>query len=248
MTRPLIGICTDHVRHFPAPGRDRSYLKLYPEYCHSVIRGGGTPLVLPIVPEVDSIRPLLDLLHGVMLIGSDDYPAEWFGGAALPTDVPVTPQRAAFDREFVRLLYEETDLPVLAICGGMQLTAIYSGGRLIQDLPREPVEHRAGTDGFRTHALRIKPGSALANALGVLEIEVNSLHHQGVESVGEALRVSARAPDGLIEALEFKNHAFRVGVQWHPERMQDDRNMDRLFAAFVAQARAGAETVAQGRA
>ena len=243
MTKPLIGICTDHVRHFPVPGRDRSYLKLYPQYCNAIIAAGGTPLVLPIVPDVNDIKPLLSLVQGVMLIGSDDYPAEWFGGTTLPTDVPVTPERAAFDREFVRVLYDDTDLPVFAICGGMQLTAIFSGGKLIQDLPATPLEHRAGKDGFRSHKITLTPGSLFERAIGLSEIEVNSLHHQAVESVGERLQVSARAPDGVIEAIEFKDHPFRAGVQWHPERMEDP-NMGKLFAAFVAEARARLNVVA----
>ena len=243
MTKPLIGICTDHVRHFPSPDRDRSYLKLYPQYCNSIIEAGGTPLVIPIVPSVDDIRPLLSLVEGVMLIGSDDYPAEWFGGETLPTDVPVTHERAKFDRELVKLLYDETDLPVFGICGGMQLTAIFSGGRIIQDLPAEPLEHRAGKDGFRRHEISVEPGSVLENALGLSRLEVNSLHHQAVESVGERLRISARASDGVVEAIEFKDHPFRVGVQWHPERM-DDQNMRKLFQAFVTEAGKGLNVVA----
>ncbi|MBZ0137918.1 MAG: gamma-glutamyl-gamma-aminobutyrate hydrolase family protein [Planctomycetes bacterium] len=243
MTKPLIGICTDHVRHFPSPDRDRSYLKLYPQYCNAIIAGGGTPLVIPIVPDVQDIKPLLGLVQGVMLVGSDDYPAEWFGGKTLPTDVPVTPERATFDRAFVQVLYDETELPVFAICGGMQLTAIFSGGTLIQDLPSQPLEHRAGKDGFRKHTVSIEAGSVLERVFGASEVEVNSLHHQAVESVGERLIVSARAPDGVIEAIEFKDHPFRIGVQWHPERM-DDSNMRKLFAAFVAEARKGLNVVA----
>lgn len=243
MTKPLIGICTDHVRHFPSPDRDRSYLKLYPQYCNAIIAAGGTPLVIPIVPNVDSIRPLLGLVQGVMLIGSDDYPAEWFGGETLPTDVPVTPERAEFDRALAQVLYDETELPVFAICGGMQLTAIFSGGKIIQDLPNEPLEHRSGKDGFRKHSVKFESGSVFERAIGRREIEVNSLHHQAVESVGERLSISARAPDGVIEAIEFNDHPFRVGVQWHPERM-DDQNMRKLFEAFVAEARKGLNVVA----
>ncbi len=240
MSKPLIGICTDHVRHFPAPDRDRSYLKLYPQYCQAVITAGGTPLVIPIVQHIDDIRPLLKLVRGVVTIGADDYPSTWYGKPVLPTDKPVTAERAAFDREFVRVLYDETELPVLAVCGGMQLAAIFSGGALIQDLPHEPVVHRAGLEGESRHTIEVEQGTVLANALGVTKLEVNSLHHQAVESVGPRLRITAHAPDGVAEALEFTDHPFRVGVQWHPERMQGDTHMQKLFAAFVAAARATA--------
>lgn len=239
MTRPLIGICTDHVRHFPAPDRDRSYLKLYPQYCTAVIAAGGTPLVMPIVPEVDDIRPLLALVQGVIMIGADDYPSEWYGRPTAATDVPVTPQRAAFDRDFAHMLYNETDLPVLGICGGMQLATILTGGTLIQDLPQGgAIEHRAGKDGYRSHFIDIDPDSVLAAALGTTRLEVNSLHHQAAESVGDRLRISARAEDGVIEGIEFRDHPFRIGVQWHPERMIGNPHMQRMFEAFTAAARA----------
>jgi putative glutamine amidotransferase len=234
MTRPLIGITTDHVRHFPRPGLDRSYLKLYPQYCAAVIAAGGTPLVIPVLPRAEDVQPLLALARGVILVGGDDYPAAWFGKEPLATDVPLTPERAAFDRHFAHLLYEGTDLPVLGVCGGMQLTALWSGGSLIQHLG-EGV-HRDGKDGFARHAVKIEPGSRFGDALGTTEIEVNSQHHQAVESMAGPLRVSARSPDGVIEAMEFADHRFRIGVQWHPERMPDSPVMQRLFKAFIGAA------------
>lgn len=234
MTKPLIGISVDHVRYFPSPERDRSYLKFYPQYCDAVIAAGGVPVIIPIVPNIADVRPLIDLVQGVVIVGGDDYPSEWFGQRPLSTDNPVTPERANFDRDFVNLLYGETDLPVLGVCGGMQLTAIWSGGSLIQDLPAKgPIIHRAGPDGYRNHDIDIVPDSVFARAVGATNIRVNSLHHQSVKSVKDPVVVSARAPDGVIEAIEFRDHPFRVGVQWHPERMTGDKPMQALFRAFV---------------
>jgi putative glutamine amidotransferase len=233
MTRPLIAVCTDHVAHFPSPDRDRSYLKLYPEYCHSVHNAGGTPMPLPIMPELDDVMPLLELAAGVVLIGADDYPAEWFNAKPQPTDVPVTPQRAKFDRVLIQWLLDESHLPVLGICGGMQLMAIHSGGRMIQDLPTDgEIIHRSGPDGYRRHDIDIEPDSHLARMFGATRMEVNSLHHQGVETPGEGWRVSARAPDGLIEAIEQPGDPLRIGVQWHPERMTQ-AEMAPLFEGFI---------------
>ena len=236
MRKPLIGITTDHVRHFPQPDRDRSYLKLYPQYCTAVIAAGGTPVVIPVVPNAEEIRPLLELVQGVIIVGGDDYPAEWYGKQTIATDVPVTPQRASFDRAFAKMLYEETDLPVLGVCGGMQLTAIWAGGKLIQHLG-EGV-HRDGKEGFTRHKVEVEAGSAFAKALGATSIEVNSQHHQAVESVAGPLKVCAKAPDGVIEALEFTDHPFRIGIQWHPERMPDNPQMQNLFKALIAAAAA----------
>ncbi len=240
MSTPLIGICMDHVRHFPAPDRDRSYLKLYPQYCHAVLAAGGTPLLLPVVPDVAALRPLLGLVSGVMLVGSDDYPAEWFDKTTLPTDTPVTPERAKFDREFIRVLLEETSLPVLGVCGGMQLMAIHAGGALIQDLPRGGgIEHRQPATGVGHHDIEIEPDTIFAGIFGE-RTRVNTMHHQAVERVGLNQRVSACAPDGVIEALEHTDHAFRIGVQWHPERMLDDNRSLALFRAFIGASQSSA--------
>ncbi len=240
MSKPFIGICMDHVRHFPVAERDRSYLKLYPEYVKAVLAAGGTPVLLPIVPDVHALRPLLALVSGVMLVGSDDYPAEWFGKKTLPTDTPVTPERAVFDREFIRVLLDETSLPVLGVCGGMQLMAIHAGGALNQDLPRGgAVEHRNPPTGEGFHEIEVERDSTLFGVLGA-RVRVNTMHHQAVERVGKGQRVSARAPDGVIEALEHTDHPFRLGVQWHPERMPNDAGAAGLFRAFMQAAQPSA--------
>jgi putative glutamine amidotransferase len=233
MAKPLIGITMDHVRHFPTPDLDRSYLKLYPHYCRAVITAGGTPVAIPVVAEASDVKPLLDLVQGVILVGGDDYPADWYGKKPLPTDAALTPERAKFDREFVALVYD-TELPVLGVCGGMQLTAIWAGGTLVQHLGENV--HRNGKEAFTRHEVIVEPNSRFARIMGATRFEVNSQHHQAVEKVAGPLRVSAHAPDGVIEAMEFTDHPFRIGVQWHPERMPDDPRMQRLYREFVAAA------------
>jgi putative glutamine amidotransferase len=233
--KPVIGICTDHVSQVVNPTFDRSYLKLYPQYVDSVVRAGGTPLVIPIVPDTESVRPLLGLVQGVVLIGSDDYPSQWYGKKPLPTDESCTPERATFDRAFIRMLYEETTLPVFAICGGMQLTVIHTGGTLVQHLPDvTQLEHRRGPDFYRYHDIDVVPGSVLHRALGVDRMNVITVHHQAPETVKLPLKVTARATDGVIEGVEFSDHKFRVGVQWHPERMPESEPTQRLWKAFIA--------------
>jgi putative glutamine amidotransferase len=231
--KPLIGITMDHVRHFPKPGLDRSYLKLYPQYCKAVVAAGGTPLVIPILPEVTDVAPLLQIVQGVILVGGDDYPAEWYGKKPLPTDCALTPERAAFDLEFAKLVYA-TDLPVLGVCGGMQLTAIWAGGTLVQHLG-EGV-HRDGKDAFTQHEVTLDPDSKFARLLGTTRFTVNSQHHQAVERIAGPLRAVGHAHDGVIEVMEFTDHPFRIGVQWHPERMPDDPLMQKLYRALVASA------------
>lgn len=234
MSKPIIAICTDHVTHFPVPGRDRSYLKLYPQYAQAVLAGGGTPMVLPMLDDVNELRPLLEVARGVMLVGADDYPAEWYGKATAPTDGPVTPVRAAFDRAFIRLLMDETDLPVFGVCGGMQLMTIHAGGTLVQDLPSVGKQGHKEPDQPQAHEISIT-GGVFAEVFGK-STTVNSMHHQAVEKPGRNQQVTATAPDGVAEAMQHTDHRFRIGVQWHPERMLHEPGMVRLFQAFVAEA------------
>jgi putative glutamine amidotransferase len=188
------------------------------------------------LPDINELRPLLELVSGVVLIGADDYPAEWYGKTAVPTDQPLTPERAAFDRAFIRLLIDETDLPVLGVCGGMQLMAIHAGGALIQDLPVQTIDHRQPPEGVRYHDIEIEPDSRFAEIFGATRVSVNTMHHQAVERTGKGQRISATAPDGVIEAMEDADHPFRLGVQWHPERMPDDPRQQALFRALVCAA------------
>ncbi|MBX3460697.1 MAG: gamma-glutamyl-gamma-aminobutyrate hydrolase family protein [Planctomycetes bacterium] len=235
MSKPIIAICTDHVTHFPVPGRDRSYLKLYPQYAYAVLAGGGTPMVLPMLDDVNELRPLLEVAAGVMLVGADDYPAQWFGKQPAPTDDPVTPVRAAFDRAFIKLLMDETDLPVFGVCGGMQLMTIHAGGALVQDLPSAGKQGHKQPDQPQAHEVNVT-GGVFAEVFGS-RTAVNSMHHQAIERPGKNQQVTATAPDGVVEAMQHTDHRFRIGVQWHPERMLNDAGMVKLFQAFVAAAR-----------
>jgi putative glutamine amidotransferase len=233
---PLIGICTDHVAFTTEGGKDRSYLKLYPSYVQSVIKAGGTPVLLPIVDDLRVLKPALARLDGVVMIGSDDYPPQWYGAKPHAAEEYCTPERAKFDRALATYLYNKTDLPLLLVCGGMQLACILSGGVMLQHLPDVTnLEHRdfKARPETTTHPVNIERGTVLHRALGVTRTVVNSMHHQAAKNVGKRLRVCARADDGTIEAVEFTDHPWRVGTQWHPERMPTDKAMPRLFKAFV---------------
>ncbi len=234
MPRPIVGICPDHVDYWPQPDEDRCHLKLYPQYYESVLRAGAVPMIIPMQDDIADVKPLLDLCQGVLMTGGDDYPPEWFGKKPIPEETPATARRAKFDKAFTEYVYGETDLPVLGICGGMQLQCILTGGKLIQDLPKGEIQHRRNTDGYQHHSIDIDQNSILFAAIGESTIDVNSLHHQAIESVSGPVKISAKAQDGVIEAIEFTDHKFRVGVQWHPERMPEDKNMHKLFKAFVA--------------
>ena len=127
-------------------------------------------------------------------------------------------------------------MPILAICRGTQAINVVRGGTLHQHLPELSTEiaHRQRTPGDQTsHPVEIEPGSRLAQALGATRVDVNSFHHQAIDALGEGLRVSARAPDGTIEAVEDPRRPFLIGVQWHAETLVHRPYEAALFERFV---------------
>jgi putative glutamine amidotransferase len=142
------------------------------------------------------------------------------------------------------LAARELGKPLLAICRGPQLLNVAFGGTLIQDIPDEvpgALGHNAESErDSRVHPISIEPGSRAAAAVGATSVSVNSLHHQSVKRPGEGLRVTARAPDGVIEAVEWDGDDWwALAVQWHPEEMDGsaepwDRGLFRAFAGKLA--------------
>lgn len=180
----------------------------------------------------------LDGASGLMLMGGCDVnPARYGESPHAETETPDD----ARDRLETALIAEalERDLPILAICRGMQILNVQHGGTLVQHL--EPVEHhrqRPGDKSISAHSIEIVPGTMLARIAGdKLRQEVNSRHHQSVARLGAGLVVSATDPrDGVIEALERPDKRFVIGVQWHPENQTAEKEAiaRKLFDAFAA--------------
>jgi len=226
--RPLIGIsqCLDERGRWH-PTREYAYLET--TYANALAQAGATPILLPLLEDVDA---LAQQLGGLLIPGGDDFAPP----RAYPPEVrfELVPSRQLdFDRALLAAALARR-LPVLGICYGMQLLALQAGGRLVYDIPTDLPRagpHRLPESGSR-HGLDVERGSRLARLLGDAPGPVNSQHHQGVAEVGPGQRVCARADDGLIEAIESEGREFCIGVQWHPERMQGPHR-ERLFAGFV---------------
>jgi putative glutamine amidotransferase len=226
--RPLIGIsqCLDERGRWH-PAREYAYLET--SYADALAQSDATPILLPIQQDVGA---LVQRLGGLLIPGGDDFPPP----RAYPPEIrfePVPSRQLGFDRALLAAALAR-GLPVLGICYGMQLIALHGGGRLIYDIPSDvpgagPHRH---PDRDARHGLDVERGSRLAQLLGDAPGPVNSQHHQGVAEVGPGQRVCARADDGLIEAIEGREPAFCIGVQWHPERMQGPHR-ERLFAGFA---------------
>jgi gamma-glutamyl-gamma-aminobutyrate hydrolase PuuD len=239
MTKPTIGLdCNLEVRR----KEKRPRLELWHSYTRSVERAGGVPVLLPIVVEPEDIDRQLDLIDGLVLTGGADLTPRLYGARRHRKTRTMRRERQTYDLELARAAIRRK-LPILGICGGLQLVNVVCGGDLVQHVPDAvgPDDPHAGPAGIE-HEVRVEPGTRLACITGAERLTVNSYHHQATGRLGAGLRASARSPDGILEALEHKEDPFVVCVQWHPERRTEDSPADlALFEALVEAAREGPE-------
>ena len=215
--RPLIGITLDSE---PPGGYSKlPWYALRENYLDVVAAVGGLPVALP--HEPDLAPDYLDLIDGLLITGGAfDVDPALYGAGERHGTVILKERRTRFEHAVTRGAIER-DLPVLGICGGQQLLNVVLGGTLIQHLPdRIPDGLPHEQPNPRTepgHEVTIEPGTLLHRVTDALTLPVNSAHHQAVDQVATGTIVSARAPDGVIEAIEAPARRFCLGVQWHPE-------------------------------
>ncbi len=182
----------------------------------------------------------MDSVSGLLLTGGEDVSPDRYGQPNRYC-ARVNSERDDFELALLReALFQ--NLPVLAICRGMQLLVVALGGTLYQDLslelPRDDkrlpaIDHRGPGRTDTTHEIKIQSGTRLSGLIGQETILVNSHHHQGVRSLPSDLSIAARSLDGLAEAVESPARRFVLGLQWHPERWQDDSSAT-IMKAFLA--------------
>ena len=229
----MIGICTAVERSQFGVWDAEAFL-LHHTYIEAVQRAGGAAVMLPPDPDVDADQ-LLDVLDGLILAGGRDIdPATYGAERANGTDDPRT-ERDEFELALAQRAMER-DIPLLGICRGMQLMNIARGGTLVQSLPEHLHRRSVGTFDGNDHPVRLDKSSLAARAAGEVSHGTLSHHHQGIDRVGDGLRVTGWADeDELPEALEDPELQFALGVQWHPEADPESR----VIAALVEAARRG---------
>jgi putative glutamine amidotransferase len=227
--KPLIGV-TSSPRPSPYAGDETAPIA----YGEVLTAAGAVPVILPVHVELDD--DLFDRLDGVVVTGGGDVEPARYGRPRGPLTVGIDRRRDAFEIELIRRAADR-DVPLLAICRGIQVLTVALEGTLIQDVASEVPGALRHMDQDRprsdSHAVRIAADSDLAAMLGTTEPMVNSMHHQAVEHAGPALRPVAWSPDGLIESVELPGHRFMRGVQWHPELLGVDHPASGMFAPFV---------------
>ncbi|MGA7796473.1 MAG: gamma-glutamyl-gamma-aminobutyrate hydrolase family protein [Candidatus Acidiferrales bacterium] len=218
------------------------------KYLHAVERAGGEAVLVSLASRADVLKREAEKLDAFLLTGSPaDVDPAHFGAKRHPAAADAD---AARERTDFALLEHAlaTGKPVMAICYGIQSLNVFLGGSLVQDIPTElgtkvchsPEEDEL-PDGSEApdamHGASFDPGRVLALS-GAIQAEVNSWHHQSILEPGRGLRITARAPDGVVEAVEWTDKSnWVVGVQWHPERMPADALAQALFLELVTAAR-----------
>ena len=206
-------------------------------YFDSVTASGGLPVLLPPYATDDDLRQALGGLDGLVLSGCNfDLDPVRLGMDRNPANRPMPARREDFDRRLCKLAVEMR-LPLLAIGSGMQLLNVLCGGTLYQHLPEnlpKALHHRDPVELTLRHLIEIVPGTRIDKIYGPGEIRVNSLHHMAVDQVAPDFKVSATAPDGVVEAYEsIDRDWFCLGVQWHPENETSSALDMQVFEAFM---------------
>ena len=238
MRKPIIGIGADVS---VSPGeRDRAFV--FTTYIEALRRAGAIPVVIPSQPE--NAADVVAGLDGLVLAGGDDCDPALYGEQPHPSIQPMDARLQENDLALA-MAARAQGIPTLGICLGMQMMNIAAGGSLMQDIDSEmktEIRHASPPSNRRRHDVTVEQGTKLAAILRRRELNVNSSHHQAIRNVGEGFRVTAHAPDGIIEAVEDATRPFCLGVQWHPEDMAGEDSASALLGALVEAARQHGET------
>jgi len=231
-SKPLIGLNAD----YRAAKKDSpAFTYVCAGYYDSIIAAGGIPLILPPTEEDADLERLLDMLDGVVLVGGADLDPRRDGYMLHPSVRLLDSRREDFDRRVMRMVAKRR-MPVFGIGVGMQLINVSQGGTLLlhipEDLPKA-LPHKDPLDAAHRHGLEVVPGSIMERVYGDGEIRVNSVHHMAVDDPAPGFQITARCPDGVVEAIESTTDWLAFGTQFHPESESASALDLRIFEEFI---------------
>jgi putative glutamine amidotransferase len=211
-------------------------------YFDAVVKAGGVPVVVPPLDDDADLDHMLDLLDGMVMVGGADLDPRRDGFMLHPSIRLMDARREDFDRRLIRKVADRR-MPLMGIGVGMQLLNLTEGGNLFlhipEDLPKA-LPHRDALDPAHRHALEVVPGSLMERVYGEGEIRVNSVHHMAIDEVAPGFIVTARCPDGVVEAIESERPDwFAFGTQFHPESDSASALDLRIFEEFLDGIRGG---------
>jgi putative glutamine amidotransferase len=234
---PVIGLTSNTIPSKepyrpPRLGQNQTYLQ-------AVLRAGAAPILIPHITDRHLLRAIYDRTDGLLLPGGEDVAPAHYGEVAHEKCGTPSLERDETELALVRWAVAEAK-PLLAICRGIQVMNVALGGSLYQDIKAQ-IPGAARHDWYpgyprtlRPHRVVCPEGSRLVSIVGNPSLEVNSLHHQAIKTLAPNLVITARAPDGVVEAVEMPSHPFALGVQWHPEELAaEDAQAQALFEALV---------------
>lgn len=235
MSVPIIGITT---RKENSSLYKISLVASPRSYTEAIIKSGAIPLLIPLNLPQKMFKDLLERIDGVIFTGGGDIEIEMYNGKNHPEVYDVDEERDKIELELVQNI-ADMGKPLLGICRGLQIINIAFGGDLythISDQVDTDIEHKCFPDfpwDHIAHKVKINEGSMLAKITHEPILNVNSLHHQGIKNLSDKLISVATSADGLVEAVELKDYKFGLGVQWHPEWLPNDENMQSIFSSFI---------------
>jgi putative glutamine amidotransferase len=238
MKKPIIGITTGS--DLTTDGYPATVLQW--TYINAIKNANGIPLMIPSELNEVARTELLQTFDGFLFSGGGDISGEYYDGQQHQLISNVDFGRDNLEMSLMQAVIDQ-DIPFLGICRGLQVLNVAMGGTLFSDIASQksdPIKHDYLIDynrDYLAHKVEIVSGSKIHHIFGNSVLEVNSLHHQGVQNLAIGLNEVGFAPDGLVEALELPDHKFGLAVQWHPECLTAQSSMRQLFYMFIEAAR-----------
>jgi putative glutamine amidotransferase len=242
--KPVIGLTSTILETSTIENKDQTIptIAVYNKFAETVREAGGIPIVIPMGDAKEAFA-YVDFCDGIIFTGGEDISALTYGHKPHPEVKQVNKHRDDFEMELVQVAHKEKKA-ILGMCRGYHMINVSFGGSIIQDVKSDfsdSINHfqLSSTRTEPSHMVSIEKDSLLYEIIGEHDVAVNSFHHQAIGDVGKGLRVTAKAEDGVIEALELEERdgSFLLGTQWHPEELRhENENMMNIIKTFIKEA------------